>query len=174
MVFTISIHAPRAGSDDFCKLMHPWTSTFQSTLPVRGATIHEGCAGWNKVISIHAPRAGSDLSRPAILQPLDRNFNPRSPCGERLGCRKGCRMGCRISIHAPRAGSDERHQADVQERTISIHAPRAGSDAAAAPRRNNCGIFQSTLPVRGATSTAFSTAANGYISIHAPRAGSDT
>ena len=55
----ISIHAPRVGSDSHICEMWP-TCT----------------------ISIHAPRVGSD-AKPVELIHHDRNFNPRSPCGER-------------------------------------------------------------------------------------------
>ena len=34
---------------------------------------------------------------------------------------------------------------------ISIHAPRAGSDGTVRQARNLLRVFQSTLPVRGAT-----------------------
>ena len=59
----ISTHAPRAGSD-FTRLCRQYrTAPFQPTLPVRGAT----------------RRSVARISTPL-------NFNPRSPCGERL-CR---------------------------------------------------------------------------------------
>ena len=58
--YSISIHAPRAGSDG---------------LHITHLT--------KKKISIHAPRAGSDPLR-AGRQGRQRYFNPRSPCGERL------------------------------------------------------------------------------------------
>ena len=82
-----------------------------------------------------------------------------------------------ISIHAPRAGSDQRLEGHFRPSSISIHAPRAGSDLGVVPckkgnrdfnPRSPCGErqefsrfvgmviqFQSTLPVRGATRTAF-------------------
>ena len=56
-----------------------------------------------------------------------------------------------ISIHAPRAGSDALLQKDQNEDDISIHAPRAGSDVIFAPSWASSKLFQSTLPVRGAT-----------------------
>ena len=56
----ISIHAPRAGSDK-CKLkVCIYPARFQSTLPVRGATIGVDESAVMLSISIHAPRAGSD------------------------------------------------------------------------------------------------------------------
>ena len=59
----ISIHAPRAGSDDKRFFDRCTEFKFQSTLPVRGATLP--FCEWCKClrISIHAPRAGSDLTR---------------------------------------------------------------------------------------------------------------
>ena len=56
-----------------------------------------------------------------------------------------------ISIHAPRAGSDTIKAYWPMDGTISIHAPRAGSDTAALCPFSDGRLFQSTLPVRGAT-----------------------
>ena len=56
----ISIHAPRAGSDLLFECIIPREMSFQSTLPVRGATGQDESGGWTRLISIHAPRAGSD------------------------------------------------------------------------------------------------------------------
>ena len=124
---SISIHTPHAGSDrtsagtpfqlgDFnphspcgerraeVKPVQP-AQPFQSTLPMRGATlarsslciyfiisIHTPHAGSDDAIllmyippdyiSIHTPHAGSDaMLEQAIL--MGWNFNPHSPCGER-------------------------------------------------------------------------------------------
>ncbi len=103
-------------------------------------------------ISIHAPRAGSDTRHKYVHNITPFYFNPRSPCGERL-----------ISPHKKTIALH-----------ISIHAPRAGSDTAPKHFMICMHLFQSTLPVRGATK-GFS---SGFqidcrISIHAPRAGSD-
>ena len=57
-----------------------------------------------------------------------------------------------ISIHAPRTGSDGLISLrEVLRMSISIHAPRAGSDGGSRGVRPLCNLFQSTLPVRGAT-----------------------
>ena len=151
---SISIHAPRAGSDDVPGVVKGVPRGFQSTLPVRGATVPGVVKGvprgfqstlpcgerphWGRLamlqqeISIHAPRAGSDLLTSSALQARS-NFNPRSPCGER-----------------PPASPTRFPAMD-----ISIHAPRAGSDSAPLVWRQAGLLFQSTLPVRGATLTAF-------------------
>ena len=56
---------------------------FQSTLPVWGATRRGNHQLYQHQISIHAPRVGSDSIN--IGHSARRlNFNPRSPCGERL------------------------------------------------------------------------------------------
>ena len=67
---------------------------FQSTLPVWGATVVSVDCGPLSVISIHAPRVGSDLM-PFLAQQLNMDdFNPRSPCGERLALpRPYCNAG---------------------------------------------------------------------------------
>ncbi len=124
----ISIHAPRAGSDLYHIFLYsqvfPFQSTlpvrgatvsrlyngaslsFQSTLPVRGATVRAQKYYYFGKISIHAPRAGSDTSFAQKIRSclifqstlpvrgathklgtvwiLEDDFNPRSPCGERL------------------------------------------------------------------------------------------
>ena len=124
-----------------------------------------------------------------------RYFNPRSPCGERLRCSFQLLQAFSISIHAPRAGSDKGSTLDAMPLFISIHAPRAGSDKGStldamplfisihAPRAGSDAlrshssffgdVFQSTLPVRGATIIADYIKLCQAISIHAPRAGSD-
>ena len=55
---------------------------FQSTRPVRGATPGWVACWWAVCISIHAPRAGRDHQR-AVLGIYTQDFNPRAPCGAR-------------------------------------------------------------------------------------------
>ena len=59
----ISIHAPRAGSDDVNYNRATYFMEFQSTLPVRGATEKAKREENPDYISIHAPRAGSDYQQ---------------------------------------------------------------------------------------------------------------
>ena len=56
----ISIHAPRGGSDCFSTFSGDRDKTFQSTLPVGGATTNPEIIINANNISIHAPRGGSD------------------------------------------------------------------------------------------------------------------
>ena len=170
------------------------------------------------IISIHAPRAGRDQYNENHHGPAVHNFNPRAPCGARLSLSLHLCHVSLISIHAPRAGRDgQRVRALLRVNAISIHAPRAGRDQAAAPvdvaglisihapragrdrragrfggaspefqstrpvrgattRSSKTGFvheFQSTRPVRGATFASPDCLRISAISIHAPRAGRD-
>ena len=148
---TISIHAPRGGSDSSAKSLRvcliyfnprsPWgerpegaviyviSFTFQSTLPVGGATYIDT----DKEISSY-------------------NFNPRSPWGERhanFGAKKNkkrfqstlpvggatpslptCLIVARFQSTLPVGGATCRYGTPIPGRRISIHAPRGGSDGA--------------------------------------------
>ena len=75
---SISIHAPREGSDLIGQIIKATGLEFQSTLPVRGATPPHKAAGLCLRISIHAPREGSDTVN-TITQFDGQHFNPRSP-----------------------------------------------------------------------------------------------
>ncbi len=78
-----------------------------------------------------------------------------------------------ISIHAPRVGRDAGWAIRCIHYSISIHAPRAGCDHMAAAFSSVCAAFQSTHPVRGATTILGVGFLKVLISIHAPRAGCD-
>ena len=86
------------------------------------------CEGWKKHISIHAPLAGCD-DVPA-------------------GC---CATVAVISIHAPLAGCDRRVRFYHRAHGISIHAPLAGCDGCVCTLMAFVTKFQSTHPLRGAT-----------------------
>ena len=118
----ISIHAPRAGSDEDDANEDAPVVEFQSTLPVRGATTPD----------IRKAHRYDD-------------FNPRSPCGERLW------RGARSEFQS----------------TLPVRGATRPSVVIAL-----FSAFQSTLPVRGATKRVLLCGAPGDISIHAPRAGS--
>ena len=100
---------------------------FQSTLPVKGATLNSISTAFVLCISIHAPREGSDLLGFSCRQihlisihapregsdgtfpffvDLIWDFNPRSPWRERPKTFNDKEYTLYISIHAPREGSD--------------------------------------------------------------------
>ena len=172
MISSISIHAPRVGSDFSRTISAASLLTFQSTLPVWGAT-RQGPEGLRSGNHFN-PRSpcGERHNREAYIPGLT-DFNPRSPCGERRARVHLLLDDVPISIHAPRVGSDLLSRIGINSQYISIHAPRVGSDAAATPIYRLALRFQSTLPVWGATSCLILKFRKFHISIHAPRVGSD-
>ena len=168
----ISIHAPLTGSDGTGFPVRLPTSEFQSTLPLRGATglpllprpvasisIHAPLTGSDTVskwaveeceISIHAPLTGSDQDTNGNKQ-AQKNFNPRSPYGER-------RLECFMTIVILR------FQSTLPLRGATVHViSRVGGVDDFNPRSpygerpvviaiiSAPVLFQSTLPLRGAT-----------------------
>ena len=67
---------PKPTSEGLCSIK------FQSTLPAWGATSLFYGTAFCGIISIHAPRMGSDILS-LLTCGIYRNFNPRSPHGER-------------------------------------------------------------------------------------------
>ena len=100
---------------------------FQSTLPVKGATAESLDPIDAVIISIHAPGEGSDFRCTVGISQSD------------------------ISIHAPGEGSDIGYWMSSDRGLISIHAPGEGSDLDSSEYSQEPYIFQSTLPVKGAT-----------------------
>ena len=81
-----------------------------------------------------------------------KNFNPHSPCGERPDEANNILGAQQISIHTPHAGSDLLFMRMIRPRfRISIHTPHAGSDPYGDFKIEPRYLFQSTLPMRGAT-----------------------
>ena len=192
-VGVISIHAPHAGSDYTAQLHWPcWKyfnprspcgerlsgilfrflfTRFQSTLPMRGATFFRPSFPPHFLISIHAPHAGSD----ELLFQFDSfvlDFNPRSPCGERLTEGHGPLVAYNFN---PRSPCGERPQIARQRRRHRHFNPRSpcGERLESGSPLVWLKAFQSTLPMRGATTCPFQIALTLTISIHAPHAGSD-
>ena len=189
-VFQSTLPARGATPNLICK---HYISGFQSTLPARGATYTDAETGRAIQISIHAPRTGSDFSN-QVGGTRRKDFNPRSPHGERPG--NGVRTHDQSHFN-PRSPHGERRKRARTPRLTphfnprSPHGERHGYYCEVAPT----GTFQSTLPARGATCMAISYAAlksnfnprsphgerpvaHGWshgrkISIHAPRTGSD-
>ncbi len=122
---------------------------FQSTLPVKGATRQPDKRESVNTVSIHAPSEGSDP----------------------FYCLRTVQS--KVSIHAPSEGSDNFCDLLRFLRRVSIHAPSEGSDLRLLLSMTLLMSFQSTLPVKGATSPSAPSCAVAYVSIHAPSEGSD-
>ena len=123
---------------------------FQSTLPARGAT--------------------------HLLQPIGllyRNFNPRSPHGERPSMRVRTSRASVISIHAPRTGSDPRDEGGMPRppdfNPRSPHGERRNRRHHSRPPQN----FNPRSPHGERLGVTTTQEMLESISIHAPRTGSD-
>ena len=73
---------PLAGRDVISSQRTSLQTLFQSTRPLRGATLSLSHFSVAFVISIHAPLAGRDRAVKAYRR-NKRHFNPRAPCGAR-------------------------------------------------------------------------------------------
>ena len=147
---------------------------FQSTPPVWGATPGPGPHHPGGAISIHAPRVGGDgalqhkhiqlpqfQSTPPVwgATPLTQRrccaglyFNPRPPCGGRLGPPSDAQKSTLISIHAPRVGGDFSGIGNAIGSVIFQSTPPVWGATSPGQSRTYSRLFQSTPPVWGATS----------------------
>ena len=119
----ISIHAPRMGSDAFEHIPAGSAAKFQSTLPGWGATAAKREAKDAQEFQSTLPGWGATVAT-GVDTIAYKDFNPRSPDGER-----------RLTMRERDCGV-----------TISIHAPRMGSDTYVWPFGWSMSLFQSTLP----------------------------
>ena len=173
----------------------PMLSTFQPTLPARGATPPDD--GWtrNQPISTHAPRTGSDRYGRRSWGRAG-YFNPRSPHGERRSAAVKPNSYAAFQPTLPARGAT-RHQPrnDRSAQGFQPTLPARGATprlhcsarvhrfqptlpARGATRKNprlpkRLPRFQPTLPARGATVYTHSGETVIVISTHAPRTGSD-
>ena len=166
----ISIHAPHAGSDSgsIYKHISPGISIHA---PHAGSDAEEVQEQDHTEISIHAPHAGSDV---ITYSPLDSiaDFNPRSPCGER---RRNPERNPGCQNFNPRSPCGERL---ATARTMVLFVLFQSTLPMRGATKTETlyiveGEFQSTLPMRGATVKRAGINDAGAISIHAPHAGSD-
>ena len=191
----ISIHAPRAGRDILHRVRQLRQFLFQSTRPVRGATVHvlPGLAVHH--ISIHAPRAGRDWGMAMISTPSSyfnprapcgarplqggtpppswRDFNPRAPCGARLRMSDFVTVFILFQSTRPVRGATVDGEQMSREVFISIHAPRAGRDSPRSAWPWSCRNFNPRAPCGARPQRGLHVDLAGDISIHAPRAGRD-
>ena len=148
-------------------------TSFQPTLPARGATHRRRWSPDSRDISTHAPRTGSDNT--AILaSAIERQFQPTLPARGATGGQHIIRKRRDpISTHAPRTGSDTScisySPAKNYFNPRSPHGERPDSIS----WEEEVVAFQPTLPARGATQVCRGMSRSPQISTHAPRTGSD-
>ncbi len=149
---------------------------FQSTHPLRGATLGLGGLVRHGIISIHAPLAGCDLFQfqtqtvtyhfnprtpcgvrliSSVSMPIRRNFNPRTPCGVRLHLYflHDAHMGFQ-STHPLRGATRLDRPGVAGDRDFNPRTP-CGVRLCGGRRRRADRPFQSTHPLRGATAKTY-------------------
>ena len=172
-VHNISIHAPHTGRDSHSVKRLQAMDGFQSTRPIRGATVTGKMGGTSYAFQSTRPIRGA-TQQPERREHHPTHFNPRAPYGARLACFLAADDVSRISIHAPHTGRDQPDKESrneythfnprapygarqavssetVVQREISIHAPHTGRDEMETLATRFCTTFQSTRPIRGAT-----------------------
>ena len=117
----------------------------------RESDIHAVAGTPQTPISIHALRKESD---PGTLRLTKRskNFNPHSPCGERPSPPAPSTRRANFNPHSPCGERQYAYRHPSVKVEISIHTPLAGSDSLLCGRYQY-NKFQSTLPLRGATTS---------------------
>ncbi len=129
---------------------HQSVVSFQPTLPSRGATRLNNGTDPQDVISTHAPLAGSDCGNETLWWG-DKDFNPRSPRGERPSNFFSRFVTQEFQPTLPSRGATILRRLKWHAHPISTHAPLAGSDAREVDFVTRFTEFQPTLPSRGAT-----------------------
>ncbi len=194
-VHNISIHAPHTGRDSHSVKRLQAMDGFQSTRPIRGATVTGKMGGTSYAFQSTRPIRGA-TQQPERREHHPTHFNPRAPYGARLACFLAADDVSRISIHAPHTGRDQPDKESrneythfnprapygarqavssetVVQREISIHAPHTGRDDCGAwwgPRARD---FNPRAPYGARRNGDLGNAILHNISIHAPHTGRD-
>ena len=123
----ISIHALLAESDRQNPGEHYVAFRFLSTLSLRRATFCLTLEDRKIQISIHALLAESDALAPEE-NPTQKNFYPRSPCGERHTSKDTIKTVVNFYPRSPCGERRYHRHRGEDDRQISIHALLAESD----------------------------------------------
>ena len=193
-MWIISIHAPRTGSDFSSSRIvlissnfnprsphgeRPATPnaivsmvTFQSTLPARGATQSSTFITHLSAFQSTLPARGA--TRFSMLADTTfKHFNPRSPHGERQNSSGSYTAGLHFNPRSPHGERLQSFDRRCGRGLFQSTLPARGATLAYLVAPFAAIKFQSTLPARGATLFSPATPRWQAISIHAPRTGSD-
>ena len=150
----ISIHAPHTGRDRVYDGTVLVFGKFQSTRPIRGATVAVQESRYGVFLfQSTRPIRGATLGAFRLCN-VRRYFNPRAPYGARPDC--SCRRYAPAfrtfqSTRPIRGATSFRCLLSGIVIKISIHAPHTGRDPSPASELLQRLLFQSTRPIRGAT-----------------------
>ena len=192
----ISIHAPHTGRDICTRCPASPPGRFQSTRPIRGATPVSSSTSLRQLISIHAPHTGRDIFSVSLVPCfgisihaphtgrdipysvkalVDIAFQSTRPIRGATSSRDTLYAAATdFNPRAPYGARQVVPEELVEVRTISIHAPHTGRDDIQVVPRAPPEAFQSTRPIRGATSEMHVRINTYKISIHAPHTGRDS
>ena len=123
---------------------------FNPHSPCGERPVHAPLAEPHIIISIHTPPAGSDNWWFRAFRP-SRNFNPHSPCGERPGLRNPTKpLSAYFNPHSPCGERRWTVPSSVDSVLFQSTLPLRGATWVREPS-SKVFVFQSTLPLRGAT-----------------------
>ena len=174
LVWIISIHAPRTGSDFSSSRIglissnfnprsphgeRPATPnaivsmvTFQSTLPARGATQSSTFITHLSAFQSTLPARGA--TRFSMLADTTfKHFNPRSPHGERQNSSGSYTAGLHFNPRSPHGERRQSAENCSKSRRFQSTLPARGATQRRRSASSGSCTFQSTLPARGATAT---------------------
>ena len=141
----VSIHASRAGRDGGASPQIDVSYTFQSTRPVRDATLWARSSV--EPFSRFNPRVPCG-TRPVTrlwLSPY-RRFNPRVPCGTRLAMEVRIIMMACFNPRVPCGTRPPLGKNILPVCCVSIHASRAGRDNTVDNKHTRVGSFNPRVP----------------------------
>ena len=149
MLYSISIHAPHTRGDVAVPAQPGAGVTFQSTPPIRGATMIVPSLTLRAWISIHAPHTRGDYHR------------------------RGYFVSDDISIHAPHTRGDRYSYVNCSGVYISIHAPHTRGDVTIWFSYILISHFNPRPPYEGRLAAPARLVVSYFISIHAPHTRGD-
>ena len=162
----VSIHALLAECDPRTGEVETIMETVSIHALLAECDFYEGAKRFAYVVSIHALLAECDETLTKRKEP-EQCFNPRTPCGVRLGTILRCTKKLLFqSTHSLRSATSKVAQPVVDE-TVSIHALLAECDLDELKSSGFSSAFQSTHSLRSATRINFRLAGLFAVSIHA-------
>ncbi len=144
--YRISIHAPLTGGATWMSGLSVLVSYISIHAPLTGSDRVTPDSFIQEIISIHAPLRGATLVVLGISN--SRDFNPRSPYGERLPKQRRPKKTNKFQSTLPLRGATAKRQLPDYHPGISIHAPLTGSDFFCQIISRSSHPFQST-PLTG-------------------------
>ena len=150
-ILNISIHASHAGCDCAICLLCASRVIFQSTHPMRDAT-----SRWQigyKGLEFQSTHPMRDATLTGHISNVATKFQSTHPMRDATAIYMAKQSPSEISIHASHAGCDGKISDGIEALPISIHASHAGCDWESLTDLQDHGEFQSTHPMRDATTS---------------------